>query len=156
VFSETGLSIWTNCDSASTPYFAKTRDCSFRKRSASGESASEIAALTLYAGLADVYNISIIISTLSPKEGSPRARAAATKALELDPSLASADAALSMEMSHYEFDFSAARAEFQKAIQLNPNSAYAHLSYSGGYLMPMGWRAEAIAEMKKVVELHPQ
>jgi tetratricopeptide (TPR) repeat protein len=107
------------------------------------------------AGLADACNISIIISALSPKEGSPGARGAATKALELDPSLAGAHAALGMEMSHYEFDFSAARAEFQKAIQLNPNSACAHLFYSGGYLMPMGLRAEAIAEMKKAVELDP-
>ena len=89
------------------------------------------------------------------REGSPGARAAATKALELDPSLADAHAALGMEMSHYEFDFPAAKVEFQKAIQLNPNSAYAHLFYSGGYLMPMGLRAEAIAEMKKAVELDP-
>ena len=60
-----------------------------------------------------------------------------------------------MEKSHYEFDFPGARAEFQKAVQLNPNSAYAHLFYSGGYLMPMGLRTEAIAEMQKAVELDP-
>jgi Tfp pilus assembly protein PilF len=108
-----------------------------------------------YAGLADAYNISIIIGTLSSKEGSPGARAAATKALELDQTLADARAALGLEMSHYEFDFSAAKGEFEKAIQLNPNSAYAHLFFSGGYLMPMGLRAEAIAEMKKAVELDP-
>jgi TolB-like protein/Flp pilus assembly protein TadD len=107
-----------------------------------------------YAGLADAYNISIIIGALSSREGSPGARAAATKALELDPSLADAHAALGMEMSHYEFDFPAAKVEFQKAIQLNPNSAYAHLFYSGGYLMPMGLQAEAISEMK-AVELDP-
>jgi tetratricopeptide (TPR) repeat protein len=108
-----------------------------------------------YAGLADAYNIGIIIGALSSQEGSPEARAAATKALELDPSLADAHAALAIEKSHYEFDLPGAKAEFQKAIQLNPNSAYAHLFYSGGYLVPMGLRADAIAEMKKAVELDP-
>ena len=108
-----------------------------------------------WAGLADAYNISNIIGALSSLESSPQARTAATRAIELDPSLADAHAALAMVKSHYEFDFPGARAEFQKAIQLNPNSAYAHLFYSGGYLMPMGLRTEAIAEMQKAVELDP-
>ncbi len=108
-----------------------------------------------YAGLADAYNIGCIIGALSSKESAPQAREAATSALELDPSLADAHAALAMEKSHYEFDLPGARAEFQKAIELNPNSAYAHLFYSGGYLMPMGLRMEAITEMKKAVELDP-
>ncbi|HVT97644.1 MAG TPA: winged helix-turn-helix domain-containing protein [Acidobacteriaceae bacterium] len=108
-----------------------------------------------WAGLADAYNISNIIGALSSRQSSPQARTAATRALELDPSLADAHAALAMEKSHYEFDFPGARAEFQKATQLNPNSAYAHLFYSGAYLMPMGLRTEAIAEMQKAVELDP-
>jgi hypothetical protein len=48
-------------------------------------------------------------SSSASKEGSPGARAAATKALELDQTLADARAALGLEMSHYEFDFSAAK-----------------------------------------------
>ena len=108
-----------------------------------------------YAGLADAYNISSIVGALSSKEASPQARAAAGKAVEIDPSLADAHAALGMEKSHYEFDLPGAKAEFQKAIQLDPNSAFAHLFYSGGYLMPMGLRADAIAEMKKALELDP-
>jgi TolB-like protein/DNA-binding winged helix-turn-helix (wHTH) protein len=108
-----------------------------------------------YAGLADAYNIGSIIGALPSKESSPKARAAATRALELDSSLGDAHAALAMEKSHYDFDLPGAKAEFQKAIELNPNSAYAHLFYSGGYLMPMGLRIEAIEEMKKAVELDP-
>ncbi len=108
-----------------------------------------------YAGLADAYNISSIVGALSSKEASPPAAAAAVKALELDPKLSDAHAALGMEKSHYEFDLPGAKAEFQKAIQLNPSSAYAHLFYSGAYLMPVGLRADAIAEMKKAVELDP-
>jgi TolB-like protein/DNA-binding winged helix-turn-helix (wHTH) protein/Flp pilus assembly protein TadD len=108
-----------------------------------------------YAGLADAYNISTVIGPYSSREASPPAKAAATKALELDPSLAEAHAALGMEESHYEFDFQGAKAEFQRAIELNPNSAYSHLFYSSCFQMPMGLRAEAIAEMKKAVELDP-
>jgi len=40
-------------------------------------------------------------------------------------------------------------------LELNPNSAYAHLFYSNCYLMPMGRTAEAIAENEKAVALDP-
>jgi hypothetical protein len=45
------------------------------------------------------------------KESSPQARAAATRAIMLDPSLAEAHAALGVEKSHYEFDFPGAEKE---------------------------------------------
>ncbi|MGC1296050.1 MAG: winged helix-turn-helix domain-containing protein, partial [Alloacidobacterium sp.] len=108
-----------------------------------------------YAGLADAYNISNLVGLYSSKESLPEARAAATTAILLDPSLAEAHAALGMEKSHYDFDLQGARAEFLKAIELNPNSAYAHLFYSNCYLMPMGQRTEAIEENKKALELDP-
>ncbi len=108
-----------------------------------------------YVGLADAYNISNIMGVYSPKESFPEARAAAIKALTLDPSIAEAHAALGMEKSHYEFDFPGAEKEFLKALELNPNSSYAHLFYSNCYLAPMGRNAEAIAENKKAMELDP-
>ena len=75
------------------------------------------------------------------------------KAIELDPSLAEAHAALGVEKSHYEFDFPGAEKEFLKALELNPNSAYAHLFYSNCYLMPMAREVNAIAENRKALEL---
>lgn len=108
-----------------------------------------------YVGLADSYNIGNIMGAYSPEASLPKAREAATKALTLDPSLAEAHAALGMEKSHYEFDFPGAQAEFLKAIELNPNSAYAHFFYSNCYLAPMGLMQEAIAENKKALELDP-
>lgn len=108
-----------------------------------------------YSGLADAYNISNIVGLYSPKESLPKARDAATKAILLDPSLAEAHAALGMEKSHYELDFPGAEREFWKALELNPNSAYAHLFYSNCYLMPMGREAEAIAENQKALTLDP-
>lgn len=73
----------------------------------------------------------------------------------LDPSLAEAHAALGMEKSHYEFDFPGAEKEFLKALELNPNSPYAHLFYSNCFLVPMGRKAQAIAENKRAVEIDP-
>ena len=108
-----------------------------------------------YAGLADAYNFSNILGVLTPKESSPEAKAAATKALMLDPHLAEAHAALGLVKSHYDFDFAGARREFLKAIELNPNYANAHLFYAGAYLTPMGRHEEAIAEMEKALGLDP-
>jgi TolB-like protein/DNA-binding winged helix-turn-helix (wHTH) protein/Tfp pilus assembly protein PilF len=108
-----------------------------------------------YVGLADAYNVGNIMGAYSAEESLPKAKAAATKALTLDPSLAEAHAALGMEKSHYDFDFPGAQREFLKAIELNPNSAYAHLFYSNCYLAPMGRMQEAITENKKAVELDP-
>jgi TolB-like protein/DNA-binding winged helix-turn-helix (wHTH) protein/Tfp pilus assembly protein PilF len=108
-----------------------------------------------YVGLADAYNISNILGVYSAKDSLPEAKAAATKALTLDPSLAEAHAALGMEKSHYEFDLPGAQKEFLTALELNPNSAYAHLFYSNCYLAPMGRMSEAIAENHRALELDP-
>jgi TolB-like protein/DNA-binding winged helix-turn-helix (wHTH) protein/Flp pilus assembly protein TadD len=108
-----------------------------------------------YVGLADAYNISNILDVYPAKESLPKAKTAASKALELDPSLSEAHAALGMVKSHYEFDLVGAQREFLKAIELNPNSAYAHLFYSNCYLSPMGRMSEAIAENQRALELDP-
>ena len=108
-----------------------------------------------YAGLADAYNISNILGVYSPRESFPQAREAATRAIQLDPALAEAHAALGMEKSHYEFDFPGAEREFLKALEVNPNSPYAHLFYSNCFLMPMGRKAQAIAENKRAIEIDP-
>jgi len=90
-----------------------------------------------YAGLADAYNLSNIVGLFSAKESLPKAKVAATKAIELDPTLAEAHAALGMVRSHYDFDLPGAQKEFLTAIELNPNSSYAHFLYSNCYLMPV-------------------
>jgi TolB-like protein/DNA-binding winged helix-turn-helix (wHTH) protein/Tfp pilus assembly protein PilF len=108
-----------------------------------------------YAGLADAYNISNIVGLYSPSESFPQAREAAMRAIQLDPSLAEAHAALGMEKSHYEFDLPGAEREFLKALEVNPNSPYAHLFYSNCFLLPMGRKAQAIAENRRAVEIDP-
>jgi serine/threonine protein kinase len=108
-----------------------------------------------YVGLADAYNMGNNLGVFTPRESAPEAKAAATKALVLDPRLGEAHAILGQVKSHYDFDLPGAQREFLKAIELNPNYANAHLYYAGGYLTPMGRHGEAIAEMKKALELDP-
>jgi TolB-like protein/DNA-binding winged helix-turn-helix (wHTH) protein/Tfp pilus assembly protein PilF len=108
-----------------------------------------------YAGIADAYNFTNILGVLAPRESSLKAEAAATKALALDPQLGEAHTALGLVKSHYYFDFTGAQREFLKALELNPNYANAHLFYAGAYLAPMGRHEEAIAEMKKALEVDP-
>src|ERR1700730_1456403 len=108
-----------------------------------------------YAGLADAYNMGNNLGVFTPRESAPEAKAAAIKALVLDPRLGEAHAIPGQLKSHYDFDFPGAQREFLKAIELNPNYANAHLYYAGGYLTPMGRHGEAIAEMKKALELDP-
>jgi tetratricopeptide (TPR) repeat protein len=75
--------------------------------------------------------------------------------LVLDPRLGEAHAALGLVESHYDYDFPAAQRDFLKAIELNPNYPNAHMFYAGAYLTPMGRYQEAIAEMKKALDLDP-
>ena len=51
--------------------------------------------------------------------------------------------------AHYEFDWPGAEREYLRALDLNPNDAYAHVFYSNSYLSPHGRHAEAIDEMQK-------
>jgi len=108
-----------------------------------------------YVGIADAYNMGNNLGVFTPRESMPEAKVATTKALVLDPRLAEAHTLLGQVKSHYDFDFPGAQREFLKAIELNPNYAYGHLYYAGGYLTPMGRHAEAIAEVKKALELDP-
>jgi tetratricopeptide (TPR) repeat protein len=107
-----------------------------------------------FAALALAYDMSVNAGS-DAKEAFPRAKAAAVKALELDPLLPDAHTALAIEESVYESDRSAAEKEFLKAIELNPNSALAHRFYASSYLKCVGREQEAAAEAKKAAELDP-
>ena len=79
-----------------------------------------------YAGLADCYNILGYYCELSPGDAYPKARAAATKSLELDEHLAEAHAALGVVKRDYEWDWEGAETDFQRAMELNPGYVEAY------------------------------
>jgi tetratricopeptide (TPR) repeat protein len=83
-----------------------------------------------YADMAFCWLIRSIFGTLSGKEGFPRVRDAAARALQLDPELGDAHAAKAL-YSWYDFDWEAADDELRCALELNPQSVWIHLYMAG-------------------------
>ena len=108
-----------------------------------------------YAGVADAYVFLPGYTAGAPRDCYPKAMAAAKKALELDDTLAEAHTTLALAIWYYDFDFSQANREFQRAIELNPNYATGHQQYGNNTLSALGRFDEAIAEGKRAVELDP-
>lgn len=107
-----------------------------------------------FTGLADCYNLLYDYDLLSPREAITAAKAAALKALDIDPTLADGYASLGFARARYEWDWSGAEQDFRRAIALNPNYAIAHHWYAL-LLAMMGRFNEAQVEIKKAQELDP-
>ena len=109
-----------------------------------------------YTGLADSYALlgNSDFAVLTPQQAYLKAKAAATKALELDNSLGEAHTSLAFCLGLFEWNWEAAEKEFQEAIALNPGYATAHQWYAL-QLSVMGRHREAIAEMSKAESLDP-
>lgn len=107
-----------------------------------------------YAALADSYALMSSYYVAPPEEITPKARAAALKALQLDNSLAEAHTALALITENYDWDWQTAEKEFRLAIQLDPNYPTAHHWYAE-YLMWQGRFDEALAESERARQLDP-
>jgi eukaryotic-like serine/threonine-protein kinase len=107
-----------------------------------------------YAGLADTYNQLGEAGYLPPSEALPEAKIAALQALAIDDTLGEAHTSLGLVEEHYNWDWVSAEREFKRAIDLNSNSATAHLWY-GNYLANMGRSEDGMRETKRARELDP-
>ena len=107
-----------------------------------------------YAGLAQAYLRARFAGVLPRNEAITRAKAAAEKALELDPTLGKAHASLAIILYEHDWDWSGAEREFKRAIELNPNNVNTHHLYSE-YLMLMGRSEESLTVSQRLVELDP-
>ena len=107
-----------------------------------------------YSGIADCYTTMGYLSYMDPLDAFPQARTAATKAIELDPTLAEAHASLAYYNLYHAWNWEEAEKEFKRAIELNPNYATAHEWYSY-YLSAMGRFDEAWTEIQRARELDP-
>jgi TolB-like protein len=108
-----------------------------------------------YAGLADSYLLLSPYGAAAPKDSVPQAKAAVKKALELDDTLAEAHASSARIISGYDFDSQQAIAEFERALQLNPNYATAHHWFAAGPLLALGRFDQSVVEGKRSIELDP-
>lgn len=107
-----------------------------------------------YVGLADCYTMLADYDWVTPMDACTKAKAAATRALEIDDALAEAHASLADIKRFYDWDWAGAEREYQRAIELNPNYPTAHQWYAE-FLSAMGRHDEAIHEMKRAEELDP-
>jgi serine/threonine protein kinase/Tfp pilus assembly protein PilF len=106
-----------------------------------------------YVGLANYYVAAPDYGPIPENIAAPKAKAAAEKALSIDPSSAEAHAALGGSLWSL-FDFSGAETEFKRALELNFNLSHAHHWYG----LFLSWEArhpEALTHLRRAVELDP-
>lgn len=137
-------------------YWNKRTEDGFRKaienfeRSIAQDSSFALA----FVGLADVYNLLGLFSTLPPKQAYERARAAADQALTIDPQLAEAHTSLAHGRFLYEWDWAGAEQEFLLGLRLNPNHVQSHYWYAF-FLAAMKRFDEAFDHMRQALALDP-
>lgn len=107
-----------------------------------------------YAALADAYSLLADYDGALPADAYPKAKEAATKALELDDELAEAHTSLSYVRMFYYHDWQGAQDGYRRAIALNPSYATARQWYSE-YLTAMGRFDEAFVEIRQAKEIDP-
>ncbi|MFL6254827.1 MAG: winged helix-turn-helix domain-containing tetratricopeptide repeat protein [Pyrinomonadaceae bacterium] len=108
-----------------------------------------------YVAIADTYNLlGAQHSVMAPLDAFPKARAAAERALEIDPGLAEAYASLGFVAYCFDRDWTAAETHFRKAIELKPNYATAHHWY-GEFLTASGRFEEAFTSLRQALALDP-
>jgi serine/threonine-protein kinase len=107
-----------------------------------------------YVGLADCYNLLTTYSAITPRDGLPKAKLAATRALEIDESLAEAHASLGFAKCYFDWDWDGAETSFRRALDLNANYATGHHWYAW-FLTIRRRFAEAETQMAAARELDP-
>ena len=103
-----------------------------------------------YVGLAESY----VVSDLPLTEARNKSVSAATKALELDPTLGEPHATIANYKDIFDHDYAGAEAEFKRAIELSPNYATAYHWY-GEFLIYQGRFDEGFVQYKKALDLDP-
>ena len=107
-----------------------------------------------YSGLADAYVLYPDYGVGAPDQFYPKAKEMAMKALSLEPSLGAPHAALGAAYTNLEHDFTKAIAEFDRAIELDPNYATAY-QWKTTPLGALGEFDRSIASDRKAIALDP-
>jgi tetratricopeptide (TPR) repeat protein len=107
-----------------------------------------------YVAVADAYSWLGVAGHLPYRDAFSRAKDAAAKALEIDEALPGGHTALAEAVGRLDWDWAGAERGYRRALELDPNSADAHMSY-GTYLSVRGLSQEGIEHGKRAVELDP-
>jgi serine/threonine-protein kinase len=107
-----------------------------------------------WCGLSDSYECLGYWAALPPEEAHPRARAAAERALGLEPELAAAHTSLATVLLDYYHDWDSARQHYELALRLDPAYAVGHQLHAE-LLRDQGRFDEALAEIDEAIRLDP-
>ncbi len=107
-----------------------------------------------YAGLGMAYSYLAIYGHTPSKEAFPKARQCATKALELDSTLAEPHLTIGLLTFLQEHDIGAFERGTKRALELNPNSTDAH-RLNGLRLLFLGRFDESMASLRRALEIEP-
>jgi serine/threonine-protein kinase len=107
-----------------------------------------------YSGLADSYALLSDIGVVRPADEMPKAKAAAQRAVDIDPTLSEAYTSRAFVKLAHDWDWLGAEADFKKALELNAKYPTAHQWYAS-YLMQMGKFGPAKTELEKAHQLDP-
>jgi len=106
-----------------------------------------------YSGIADCW-CNLADDWVVPDDAYPRAKSAATRAIQIEPTLGEAHTSIGKVLCWYEWDFDGASKALAEAVALNPNYAEAHFVY-GSVLPAVGRLPDAIEEMRRALVLDP-
>lgn len=96
----------------------------------------------------------VLTNDARPNDVMPRAKDAASRAIEIDDKLAEAHNALAISSFWYDFDPQAAERSHRRALDLDPNSPQTRFGYAH-FLSNVGRHDEALAEIRRARELDP-
>ena len=108
-----------------------------------------------HAGLADAYALLAFYSLVPAHIAVPKAKQAAETAIALDPRRIEPHSVLAYLTTTYDYDWAAAKKQFEKAFSINPNYAPTHYWKSNFITWVDRDFDLAILEAKKAIELEP-
>jgi len=107
-----------------------------------------------YVGIAHSYDVLGFHAIEPPGQTFPMAKAAAKRALEIDPNLAEARAPLAYALFYYDWNWTEAQREILRALEEAPSDATAH-NYYASFLTALGRFDEAKRTWRRAEELDP-
>jgi serine/threonine-protein kinase len=108
-----------------------------------------------YAGLSDAYSVLADHGLVDPSAVMDKSKAAALKALEIDPLLAEPYTSLGFIRSAYEWKWDEGERDYLRSIELNPGYATAHHWFGIDYLAQRKRFAQAHTELEIARQLDP-
>ncbi len=107
-----------------------------------------------HVGIADTYNLLGLCNVIPPRAAFPRAKIAALRALQIDPHLGEAHAALAAARFHHDWHLEMAANGFRHALELSTALPSAYLGLAG-CLISRGGAPDAPPHIQRALELDP-